>query len=111
MKIFVFCNACSYEWHTVEALSAEGLFLAAHICSSHAFIRLDMVERKRDLYAAAYPEGFEVVVVDDPRTNLEVLLAHEKHLEFAKTPLAYLARLHEITERARIDGDFVKVNP
>lgn len=83
-KIFVFCNSCSPGWHQATALSEDGHFLAGHVCSDHGFIPHDMgVEVggwKRDEYAKHYPDGFEVVLVEDPRTHEGVKAAHEKHL-------------------------------
>lgn len=67
-KIFVFCNGCSPGWHNFVALAEDGAGLAGHVCSDHGYARHDMgidEDRwKRDLYAAHYPDGFEVVYVE-----------------------------------------------
>lgn len=63
-KAFVFCNSCSPDWHSFVALAEDGTVLAGHICSHHGFAAHDMGVGedgwKRDLYAAHYPDGFEV---------------------------------------------------
>lgn len=67
-KIFVFCNCCSPEWHEMMAIAEDGHILTGHICSSHGWAWHDMgIDHdgwKRDLYAAHYPQGFEVEWVD-----------------------------------------------
>lgn len=71
-KVYVFCNTMDCEkdtgdWHSMVAIAEDGVCLAGHICSHHGYAAYDMgiVEngRKRDLYAAHYPDGFEVVWV------------------------------------------------
>jgi hypothetical protein len=68
-KIFVFCNSCAPQWHSMLALSEDGECLAGHLCSSHGWAAHDMGIHpdgwKRDLYATKYPDGFEVVWVED----------------------------------------------
>jgi hypothetical protein len=75
-RIFVFCNTVECEkppgdWHSMVALAEDGTGLAGHICSSHGWARHDMgidpAGWKRDIYAKHYPEGFEVVWVEDAR--------------------------------------------
>lgn len=85
-KIFVFCNSCSHEWHSMAALSEDGVFLAGHVCSSHGWANHDMgIDPdgwKRDEYAKHYPGGFEVVWVDNPRPGhcAELDAAYQRHL-------------------------------
>ena len=68
-KIFVFCNSCAPQWHSMLALAEDGTALAGHLCSDHGFASHDMGIHengwKRDLYEAHYPDGFEVVWVED----------------------------------------------
>ena len=70
-KIFVWCNRCEPEWHSASAMAEDGTALGGHICSSHSFIAHDMGINengwKRDIYAEHYPDGFEVVWVEDPK--------------------------------------------
>lgn len=67
-RIFVFCNSCAPQWHSFVAIAEDGTGLAGHICSAHAYADYDMGiaedGRKRDLYLAHYPDGFEVMRVD-----------------------------------------------
>jgi len=69
-KIFVFCNSCSPGWHSMVAIAEDGEVLAGHVCSDHGYANHDMGLTpdgwKRDKYAAHYPDGFEVVGVQDP---------------------------------------------
>lgn len=99
MRIYVFCNGCSPQWHTADALSDEGLFLAGHVCSDHGFIPHDMGvtgEWKHDIYRAAYPDGFEVVHVEksDVKTHEGLAAAYAAHL--AMSAETYDARMAEI---------------
>jgi hypothetical protein len=70
-KIYVFCNNCSPGWHSMVAVAEDGTHLAGHICSNHGYANHDMgisaTGWKRDKYAAHYPDGFEVVGVEDPK--------------------------------------------
>jgi len=98
-KIYVFCNGCSHQWHSATALSEEGLFLGGHICSDHGFIPGDMGvdgandwANKRALYAAAYPDGFEVIL--SSAKSAEVEAAYAKHTTYDKD--AYKARMDAI---------------
>ncbi len=82
-RIFVFCNTMNChegagDWHSMVALAEDGTGLAGHICSSHGWAAHDMGINpdgwKRDLYAAHYPAGFEVVWVEDPRPGKNLAL-------------------------------------
>lgn len=78
-KIFVWCNSCQPEWHSALAMSEDGQVLAGHVCTNHGFIAHDMGILpdgwKRETYAAKYPDGFEVVWVEDPKNHPELLAA------------------------------------
>jgi hypothetical protein len=67
-KIYVFCNGCSPAWHNFVAIAEDGTGLAGHVCSAHGYAAHDMGVNengwKRDIYAAHYPDGFEVVYVE-----------------------------------------------
>lgn len=73
-KIFVFCNnaGCTNQgdWHSMVGIAEDGAELAGHICSQHGWATHDMgiAENgwKRDVYAKHYPNGFEVLWVEDP---------------------------------------------
>ncbi len=70
-RIFVWCNNCSHEWHSVIAMDEDGRALASHACSSHGFIAHDMGldedGLKRDLYDKAHPDGWEIEWVENAR--------------------------------------------
>ena len=103
-KIYVFCNSCEPQWHSATALSDEGLFLAGHVCSHHGFIAHDMgVDEdgwKRDIYARAYPDGFEVEYVEqaDVKTHPGITAAYAKHTAMGED--VYTARMAEIHKGA-----------
>jgi hypothetical protein len=94
-KIYVFCNNCSPEWHVFTALSEDGVFLAGHVCSHHAYAPHDMgvAENgwKRDTYAKYYPDGFDVELVENPKDHAGVMAAHAKHKAY--TEAEYLAKV------------------
>lgn len=65
--IFVFCNACAKQWHSIVALAEDGTGLAGHLCSDHAYIGHDMgftSAWKHDLYDKHYPGGWQLTYVD-----------------------------------------------
>jgi len=92
-KIFVFCNSCSPDWHSMLAIAEDGHCLAGHACSHHGWAAHDMgiVEGgwKRELYAAHYPDGFEVEWVEKPLEHAALTLAFDRNaalaVEAAKT--------------------------
>lgn len=72
-KVFVFCSSCAPGWHYAVAIAEDGTCLADHLCSHHGYIAHDMGISeegwKRDLYAAHYPDGFDVEWVPNPRSG------------------------------------------
>lgn len=82
-KIFGFVNGGTPGWYIVEALSEDGYFLAQHLCSHPSFGPHDIgvtSDWKHEIYRAHYPEGFEVVWVEDPKTHEGLKAAYERHL-------------------------------
>ena len=54
------------------ALAEDGRGLGSHLSSSVGFAKHDMgltSDWKHDTYAEAYPDGFELVWVDDPESH------------------------------------------
>lgn len=93
-KIFVFCNNCAPEWHSVAALSEDGCFIAGHVCSHHAYINDDMgftSDWKHKSYNRHYPDGWELVFVEDARNHSDLDAAHKRHLAWGKD--AYKERM------------------
>lgn len=72
--IFVWCNQCSAGWHSGVAIAEDGTGLAGHASTDHTWLLHDMGVQpngfKRDVYAAHYPAGFNVVWVDDYHQEL-----------------------------------------
>lgn len=89
-KIFVFCNSCVPEWHSMVAIAEDGTWLAGHICSHHGYAAHDMGINpngwKRDKYAAHYPDGFEVEWVPDAHPGKHPGLDEACRLAALKAP-------------------------
>lgn len=82
-KIFCFVNSNQTGLLLVDALAENGAFLAQHASSSKDWAKHDIginSDWKHDLYRAHYPEGFQLVWVDDPKTHPELQAAYQKHL-------------------------------
>lgn len=83
-KIFCFINSGrGTDWIRVSALSEDGEFLAGHVSSSEGFAKHDIgltSDWKHDAYKERYPDGYELVWVDDPKGHADLMAAHAKHL-------------------------------
>lgn len=82
-KIYGFVNGGSPGWYVVEALSEDGDFLAQHVCSTPAYGPHDIGvvgTLQHEKYEKAYPEGFEVIWIDDVDDE-RLKAAYAKHLE------------------------------
>lgn len=78
-KIYLTCFP--YEWgnkfrphHDVvgQALAEDGTGLASHLSSSEDWSRHDMGltgDWKHDIYDEHYPQGYELIWIDDPHTD------------------------------------------
>lgn len=42
VKIYVWCNSCSPQWHSAIAMCECGAVVGSHVCSDHYFIGGDM---------------------------------------------------------------------
>lgn len=82
-KIYGFVNGGSPGWYSVEAISEDGVFLAGHVCSHPGFGPHDIgvtSDWKHDTYAKYYPDGFEVVWIEDTKNDERLKAAHAKHV-------------------------------
>ena len=70
-KIFCWVNSGKgTDWQVVMALAEDGTHLASHVSSSEGFARHDIgltSDWKHEAYKAHYPDGYELVWVDDAR--------------------------------------------
>jgi len=69
-RIYVWCNSCAPQWHVMAAIAEDGTYLGGHVCSSHGFGPHDMGlvgEWKHEGYDEHYPDGWELVWVEDFR--------------------------------------------
>lgn len=74
-KIFAFINGGSPGWYSGAAIAEDGTVLpASHVSSSPGWARHDMgangqSEWKHDVYAAHYPDGFQVEWVENVKEH------------------------------------------
>ncbi len=100
-KIFIFCNQCDPGWHIATALTEDGCFIAQHCCSDHGFIRHDMGmvgEWKHDNYNRHYPEGWELVYVEDGKNSPEIKAAHARHKAWGTEEYRERMKVHQPPE-------------
>ncbi len=72
-RIYVWCNSCSHQWHTMVALAEDGAGISGHVCSSHGFAGYDMgfnSEQKHERYDEHYPDGWELIWVEDFKASM-----------------------------------------
>jgi len=114
-KIFVFCNSCQPDWHNVQALSEDGCFITGHICSNHCFIPHDMGLEpngwKRDIYDKHYPEGYEVVWIEDARNPPpEFTAAYERHKAWGEKEYKKRMSVHESDNQPSVQLEITDKN-
>ena len=107
-KIFLFVNSGhGTDWQCGAALSEDGEFLAGHVSSSLGFARHDMgltSDRKHEHYKERYPDGFELVWVDDARTHEGLLAAHAKHVAAGKLGTLWQRERAAAAKKPESDG-------
>lgn len=88
-KIFCFINSNSLGWVIPVALAEDGHCLASHCSSSEGWAYSDIgmnSDRKHDVYAKHYPEGYELVWVegDELKNNKEFRAACDNNAKLAR---------------------------
>jgi hypothetical protein len=72
-QIFAFINAGKgTDWNVVVALADDGRCLASHVSSCEGWAQHDVglgSTWKHDLYNEAFPDGWELIWVDDPNNH------------------------------------------
>jgi len=74
-KIYLTCFPYSWGGHDDvhgQALSEDGAGLAGHLSSNKDWAKHDLgltSNWKHDIYDEHYPQGYELVWIDDPRTD------------------------------------------
>jgi hypothetical protein len=66
----------------VVAIGEDGTALAGHLSSSPSWARHDIGVTstwKHEHYAKSYPDGFEVIWIEDPKTDPRAAAAYAKH--------------------------------
>lgn len=82
----------------MEALSEDGCFLASHVCSHPSFGPHDMgvtSDWKHKSYKRHYPDGYEVVWVEDAKTHEGVDAAHKRHLAWTEEAYKERMKVHQ----------------
>lgn len=64
MKLYVWCNSCSHQWHSALGMDENGVVFTQHICSDHGFILYDIIERHREELEQTYGKDFEVIYIE-----------------------------------------------
>jgi len=88
-KIYLTCFPCHWGGHDDvhgQALAEDGTGLAGHLSSSESWAKHDMgltSDWKHDTYDEHYPQGYELVWIDnhstDPRWQAALALNKAKH--------------------------------
>lgn len=82
-KIFAFVNSgAGTDMQMVLALAEDGACLAQHCSSSHTWAKHDIgatSDWKHDEYRKHYPDGYEVVWLDEPGESVELARAYLKN--------------------------------
>jgi hypothetical protein len=80
-KIFCFVNSQPMpDWLNVVAISEDGDCLAGHVSSNASWAKHDIgvtSNWKHEHYKEKYPDGYEVIWVDNPREHKECWAAIE----------------------------------
>ena len=86
-KIFCFINGGNVEMYHVDALSEDGHFVSGHLSSSIGWAKHDIgidSSWKHDIYKQYYPEGFELVWVDDVHNHEGLQAAYKKYCDMGE---------------------------
>lgn len=99
-KIFVFCNSCAPDWHSFQAMSEDGCFIAGHLCSHHAYAARDMgIDPdgwKHEIYEKHYPDGYQVVLEENPEDpSPEFSAAYERHKAWSQDDYTNRMSIHK----------------
>lgn len=84
MKIYIWDNTGTSNYHIGRAISEDGKLLASHISSTLDFLKQDMgltpqCDWHHDEYKAHAPDGYELIFVDrdDPRLLAAIELSRK----------------------------------
>jgi hypothetical protein len=85
-KIYCFINGGFDDWLRVAAVSEDGVGLAGHTSSSYFWAKNDIgitSDWKHENYQKHYPNGFELVWLDDPEKTLQEDETFKQAIEIA----------------------------
>lgn len=89
-KIYIIANesnALGRPGYSCHALAEDGTGICGHYSSSITFAKHDMgltSDWKHEHYKKHYPDGYELIWVDDPDTHAGFLAANELHQQKRK---------------------------
>jgi hypothetical protein len=88
-KIFLFVNSSAPEWYVGLALAEDGHCLAQHVSSHPEWSKHDLgltSDWKHEYYREHYPQGYELVWIDDPALGKDagLDLAYERNQALAR---------------------------
>lgn len=104
-KIYAFCNGGSPGWFNCESISEDGVFLASHICSDPGYGPHDLgvtSDWKHKTYKQYYPDGYEVIWIEDTKGDPRLNEAYKKHLAMGKEEYEKKYSVLKEPERASI---------
>jgi len=86
-KIFLWLNCKTPGWYLPMAMAEDGTCLASHASSNESWAWHDIgltSDWKHDLYAKKYPDGYELVRVDNPKTHEGLMAAYALNQKMAE---------------------------
>lgn len=90
MKRNIFCwvnSGKGTDWQVVMAIAEDGTCLASHVSSSDGWARRDITSPdKLAKYEAHYPDGYDVVWVDNAANHVGLAAAYAKNQNLAPKP-------------------------
>jgi hypothetical protein len=88
-KIYCWLQSSSAEWLVSASMAEDGTALCSHVSSNIAWAKHDIgigSEFHHDTYRKFYPDGYELVWVDDPDEHPGLAEAYRKHqLKYPET--------------------------
>lgn len=83
-KIYCFINGGNVSWYNVAALAEDGNYLSGHLSSNEHWARHDIgitSDWKHEEYKKHYPDGYELIWLDEPMEDEGFKLAVQKNEE------------------------------
>jgi len=78
-KVFIFCGLRIFSFHPCIAMAEDGTILATDTCNFRWQLE-SVMAKYGGAYGTYYPDGYEVVPVEDPIHTPSILAACERWL-------------------------------